>query len=183
MLVGLTVFANEVFGLDLLAESSYSLGNIVEDELAATTPLCLCSISGYDASYRVDQVVEATGARCAAVAMGSREGFALADQAIANGARTGTWVLLKNVHLSAAWLGQLEKKLQTLNPHRSFRLFLTMETNPTIPVSILRQACVVMNEPPPGIKANLLETLNGIPPARFAAGPAEKARLYFLLAW
>jgi dynein heavy chain 1 len=92
-------------------------------------------------------------------------------------------VLLKNVHLAPSWLGQLEKKLQTLNPHRSFRLFLTMQANPSIPVNILRQSSVIMNEPPPGVKANLLDSLRSITPARLAQGPAEKTRLYFLLAW
>ena len=58
-----------------------------------------------------------------------------------------------------------------------------METNPSIPVNILRQSRIFMNEPPPGIKANLLDSLRGIPGARLSQGPAEKVRLYFLLAW
>lgn len=115
--------------------------------------------------------------------MGSQEGFTLADQAIAQAARQGSWVMLKNVHLAPTWLGQLEKKLRTLNPHRNFRLFLPMEANPVIPVNILRQSRIIMNEPPPGIKANLLDSLRGIPSARLSQGPAEKIRLYFLLAW
>lgn len=115
--------------------------------------------------------------------MGSAEGFTLADQAIANAARTGTWVLLKNVHLAPAWLGQLEKRLHSLSPAPSFRLFLTMETHPAVPVNILRQSRIIMNEPPPGVRANLLDTLRGLPPARLSSGPAEKSRLFFLLAW
>jgi dynein heavy chain 1 len=115
--------------------------------------------------------------------MGSQEGFTLADQAIAAASRQGTWVLLKNVHLAPTWLGQLEKKLQTLNPHRNFRLFLTLEANPSIPVNILRQSRIIMNEPLPGIKANLLDSLGSITPQRLAQGPSEKIRLYFLLAW
>jgi dynein heavy chain 1 len=115
--------------------------------------------------------------------MGSQEGFILADQAIAAASRQGTWVLLKNVHLAPTWLGQLEKKLQTLNPNRNFRLFLTMEANPSIPVNILRQSRLIMNEPPPGIKANLLDSLRTISSSRLSQGPTEKARLYFLLAW
>jgi dynein heavy chain 1 len=115
--------------------------------------------------------------------MGSQEGYGLADQAIANAARTGNWVLLKNVHLAPNWLSQLEKRLQSLNPNRNFRLFLTMETNPKIPVNILRQGRVLMNEPPPGIRANILDSLRSLTPARLSTGPAEKTRIYFLLAW
>ncbi len=176
-------FVRNVFETDLAEVSSYELGNIVSDEVLPATPIALVSVPGYDASYRVENLTKNTGARSASVAMGSQEGFTLADQAIAAASRQGTWVLLKNVHLSPTWLGQLEKKLQTLNPHRNFRLFLTMEANPSIPVNILRQSRLIMNEPPPGIKANLLDSLRSIPPPRLSQGPAEKARLYFLLAW
>jgi dynein heavy chain 1 len=156
---------------------------MVQDEVEAASPVCLCSVPGYDASYRVDNLVSTTGAKCTPVAMGSQEGFALADQAIAAAARTGNWVLLKNVHLAPAWLSQLEKRLQSLNPNRNFRLFLTMETNPSIPVNILRQGRVLMNEPPPGIRANILDSLRSLNPTRLSSGPAEKMRLYFLVAW
>jgi dynein heavy chain 1 len=58
-----------------------------------------------------------------------------------------------------------------------------MEANPSIPVNILRQSRLIMNEPPPGVKANLLDSLRTITPQRLSQGPAEKVRLYFLLAW
>ncbi|KIY66037.1 dynein heavy chain protein 1 [Cylindrobasidium torrendii FP15055 ss-10] len=176
-------FVRVVFNTDLALESAYDLGAIVTDEIPPSTPIALVSVSGYDASFRVENLIKNSGTRSSSVAMGSQEGFAQADQAIAAAARQGTWVLLKNVHLAPSWLGQLEKKVQTLNPARSFRLFLTMETNPSIPVNILRQSRLIMNEPPPGVKANLLDSLKSIPSWRLNQGPAEKSRLYFLLAW
>jgi dynein heavy chain 1 len=177
-------FVRVVFDVDLSSEGSFDLGEMVTNEVPAATPLALISVHGYDASYRVENLIKNTGSRSASVAMGSPEGFTLADQAIAAASRQGSWVLLKNVHLASTWLGQLEKKLQTLNPHRNFRLFLTMEANPSsIPVNILRQSRLIMNEPPPGIKANLLDSLKGISSSRLSQGPAEKIRLYFLLSW
>lgn len=183
LLQSTALFVKTVFESDISAEATYDLNSLVADEVIASTPVALISVPGYDASYRVENLVKNTGARSTSVAMGSQEGFTLADQAIAAAARQGTWVLLKNVHLAPSWLGQLEKKMQTLNPHRNFRLFLTMEANPSIPVNILRQSRLLMNEPPPGIKANLLDSLQSISPQRLSQGPAEKARLYFLLAW
>lgn len=176
-------FVRVVFETDLAAGASYDLGAMVADEIPAATPLAMVSVPGYDASYRIENLIKNTGTRSSSVAMGSQEGFTLADQAISAASRQGTWVLLKNVHLAPSWLGQLEKKLQTLNPHRSFRLFLTMEANPSIPVNLLRQSRLIMNEPPPGIKANLLDSLRSITSSRLTQGPAEKIRLYFLLAW
>ncbi|KAF8592026.1 dynein heavy chain protein 1 [Ramaria rubella] len=183
LLQATATFVRVVFATDLSVESSYDLSAVVLNEVQPATPLSLVSVTGYDASYRVDNLVQNTGVKCTPVAMGSQEGFTLADQAIAVAARQGTWVLLKNVHLAPSWLGQLEKRLQSLNPHRSFRLFLTMEANPVIPVNLLRQSRIFMNEPPPGIKANLLDSLRSISASRLTQGPAEKVRLYFLLAW
>ncbi|KAI0033723.1 dynein heavy chain protein 1 [Vararia minispora EC-137] len=183
LLQAMSAFVRVVFGIDLSAEAVYDLGAVVNDEVKAQTPLAMVSVPGYDASYKIENLIQTTQTRCSSVAMGSQEGFGLADQAIGVASRQGTWVLLKNVHLAPSWLGQLEKKLQTLNAHRNFRIFLTMEAQPSIPVNILRQSRIIMNEPPPGIKANLLDSLRSIPPVRLAQGPAEKVRLYFLLAW
>lgn len=176
-------FVRVVFGKEMSSESAYELSSMVADEIPAATPLAMVSVTGYDASYKIENLIKNTGSRSVSVAMGSQEGFSLANQAITTASRQGTWVLLKNVHLAPSWLGQLEKKLQTLNPNRNFRLFLTMEANPSIPVNLLRQSRLIMNEPPPGIKANLLDSLRSISSSRVSQGPAEKVRLYFLLAW
>ncbi|ORX61965.1 dynein heavy chain [Hesseltinella vesiculosa] len=178
-----TIFASEIFDPAFLAQGEVSLHQIVHGEVDASTPLALCSIPGYDASYRVDHLVAESNTRCTSVAMGSAEGFTLADQAISLAVKTGQWVMLKNVHLAPSWLGQLEKKLHSMKPHPNFRLFLTMETNPKVPVNLLRMSRVLMFEPPPGIKANLLESLRTIPHARLSRGPTERTRLYFMLAW
>ena len=183
MIPALTRFSDTAFDTDLAALAECDLRTVVQDEVSAVHPIALASVPGYDASYRVDSLCRNTGAAYTSVAMGSAEGFTLADQAIANAARTGSWVLLKNVHLAPSWLGQLEKRLHSLSPARGFRLFLTMETNNAVPISILRQSRVIMNEPPPGVRANLLDTLRGLSPTRLSSGPAEKSRLFFLLAW
>ncbi|KAG8927614.1 Cytoplasmic dynein 1 heavy chain 1 [Tulasnella sp. 418] len=183
LLQATAILIREVFNTDMSAQSAFELSTMVANEVPPATPLSLVSVPGYDASYRVENLIRDTNARSVSVAMGSQEGFALADQAIAGAARQGSWVLLKNVHLAPSWLSTLEKRLQSLNPHRDFRLFLTMEANPVIPVNILRQSRIVMNEPPPGVKANLLDSLRSIPTSRLSQGPAEKIRLYFLLAW
>ena len=64
--------------------------------------------------------------------VGSAEGFSLAEQAINTAAKQGNWVLLKNVHLAPQWLKELEKKLHSLKPHESFRLFLSTEIHPKV---------------------------------------------------
>lgn len=177
------MFVETVFGASYFEQTDLDLKTIVFEEAHSSTPLAFCSPPGYDASYRVEHFASAEGVRIMSVAMGSAEGFTLAESAISHGIKTGSWVLLKNVHLAPSWLGQLEKKLHTLRPNKDFRLFLTMETSPKVPVNLLRLSHVLTFEPPPGIRANLQETLGSISSARANKGPMEKARLYFLLAW
>ncbi|KAJ2638163.1 dynein heavy chain [Coemansia sp. RSA 1286] len=187
VLAAATRFAAAVFGTSsleaagLVAEAN--LRDISTAETEATTPIALCSVVGHDAAYRVDALAAEMRRSVMSVAMGSVEGFTLADQAIAQAAKTGTWVLLKNVHLAPSWLGQLEKRLQSMRAHDQFRLFLTMEINPAVPVSLLRRARTLVFEPAPGIRANMLESLAAIPRTLQQQPPAERARLHFLLAW
>ncbi|KAJ1659203.1 dynein heavy chain [Dispira simplex] len=183
LLPATTRLVEEVFDPQMVSETDIGLRAIVTHEVTGRTPVALCAVPGYDASYLVDNLAAECNTACQSVAMGSVEGFTLADQAVAQAVKTGAWVLLKNVHLASSWLSKLEKKLHSLQPHRTFRLFLTMETNPSVPVNLLRMSRVLMFEPPPGIKANLLQTLKGIPAKRFSKGPTERTRLYFLLAW
>ena len=102
LLQSTAAFVRVVFQTDIAAESAYELGNIVSDEIQPATPVALVSVPGTDASYRVENLVQNTGSRCASIAMGSEEGFKLAEQAVGMAARQGTWVLLKNVHLAPA---------------------------------------------------------------------------------
>lgn len=180
---GMIALTSAIFGRDIMSEAVYDLKSIVVNEVKSSTPVTLCSVPGFDASYKVEALVKAVGAQCASVAMGSQEGFALADQTITSAARAGRWVLLKNVHLAPFWLSQLEKKLSNIRPHQDFRIFLTCETNPVIPVDFLRSSRILMNEPPPGLKASVLDLLRAIPSARLQRSPNEATRLFFLLAF
>lgn len=179
------VFVNTVLGEDFmpLAEKELDFSACVEQQLNSNTPALLCSVPGYDASGRVDDLAAELNKQISSIAIGSAEGFNQADRAINMACKSGRWVLLKNVHLAPQWLVQLEKKMHSLSPHPGFRLFLTMEINPKVPVNLLRAGRIFVYEPPPGIKANLLRTFNTVSAARMMKQPSERARLYFLLAW
>lgn len=166
-----------------LAEKELNFASVVEKQLNSNTPALLCSVSGYDASGRVDDLAAELNKQISSIAIGSAEGFNQAERAINAACKSGKWVLLKNVHLAPQWLVQLEKKLHSLSPHPQFRLFLTMEINQKVPVNLLRAGRIFVYEPPPGIRANLLRTFSTVPPNRMMKQPSERARLYFLLSW
>ncbi|EAW13048.1 dynein heavy chain [Aspergillus clavatus NRRL 1] len=171
-------FIEAVFGREFF-EGSSDLQQVVE-QVAATTPISLSSSPGFDASYKVDALVERMHATCANIAMGSNEGLESADKAISHAATAGTWVLVKNVHLAPSWLQSLEKRLDSLKPHKEFRLFLSMESSPKIPVNLIRASRVLMYEQPAGIRANMKDSLSSLV-ARAGQPPVEKARVYLLL--
>lgn len=171
-------FIEAVFGRELF-EGGADLKDIV-DQVTATRPIALSSSPGFDASYKVDALVEATRATCANIAMGSNEGLESADKAISNAAAVGNWVLVKNVHLAPAWLQSLEKRLDSLKPHKEFRLFLSMESSPKIPVNLIRASRVLMYEQPAGVRANMKDSLSSLN-VRASKPPVEKARVYLLL--
>uniref|UniRef100_A0A6Q2WQB4 Cytoplasmic dynein 1 heavy chain 1 n=1 Tax=Esox lucius TaxID=8010 RepID=A0A6Q2WQB4_ESOLU len=185
MLAMAHIFVSKVLGDNFMAiiEQPLDLGNIVESEVKPSTPVLMCSVPGYDASGLVRDLAAEQNKHITSISIGSAEGFNKADRDINTAVKSGRWVMLENVHLAPGWLMQLEKKLHSMQPHASFRLFLTMEINPKVPVNLLRAGRIFVFEPPPGVKANMLRTFSSIPVARMCKAPNERARLYFLLAW
>lgn len=173
-------FVATVFGSDFL-DVTEDLARIVKENPSGS-PVALCASPGFDASYKVDQLVERTSVSCANVAMGSNESVASADAALASAAANGSWVQIKNVHLAAEWLQNLVKRIDSLKPHDDFRLFLSMETSPKIPSSLLRASRVLMYEQPAGIRANMRDSLSSLPD-KAVQQPVEKSRVHFLLSY
>ncbi len=173
-------FVAAVFGKSLF-ENTSDLREVV-GQVTPITPIALSSSPGFDASYKVENLVEKMKAQCSYIAMGSNEGVASADKAISNAAATGSWVLIKNVHLAPIWLQSLEKRLCSSKPHPEFRVFLSMETSLKIPVNLLRASRVLMYEQPAGVRANMKDSLSTLS-VRAMQQPREKARLYLLLSF
>ncbi|KAF5872560.1 putative dynein heavy chain protein [Botrytis fragariae] len=173
-------FVTAVFGSGLL-DITEDLKQIVE-QVSASRPIALCSSPGFDASYKVENLVEQSRAACTNIAMGSNEGLATADKAISNAAANGSWVLVKNVHLAPTWLQSLEKRMDSLKPHANFRLFLSMESSPKIPVNLLRASRVLMYEQPAGVRANMKDSMASLS-TRGTKTPVERTRLYLLLSF
>ena len=72
----------------------------------------------------------------------------------------GGWAMLQNIELVARWLPKLEKKLEGLidGAHADFRVFLSALPQKVVPVPILQNSIKLTNEPPSGLKANMLRS-------------------------
>lgn len=71
------------------AEREPNLGAITEKELSCSVPALLCSVPGFDATSRVDDMAAELGKQIASIAIGSAEGFSQADSLINIAVRSG----------------------------------------------------------------------------------------------
>ena len=179
----MTLFVCNELSVDSIAPPPLSLNRVCE-EASASSPVLFIVTPGSDPSQELEEHASKVmgPARYHQLAMGQGQAEE-AMRLLAECARTGQWLCLKNLHLVVAWLPTLEKEIYALQAHEEFRLFLTSEQHDKFPSSLLEGCLKITYEAPPGLKRNVSRTYEAWSPQYISEGTPLRAKLLFLLAW
>jgi dynein heavy chain, axonemal len=139
--------------------------NLSYEDSNAQTPLVFILSPGVDPLihlYKLANEKAVSGNKLKTISLGQGQG-PIATQMIEESMKIGAWVVLQNCHLAQSFLGELEKICaDILNDKESikpdFRLWLTSYPTPLFPVTILQNSIKMTNEPPTGLKSNLMRS-------------------------
>eukprot|EP00163_Fabomonas_tropica_P009439 TRINITY_DN1923_c0_g1_i1.p1 TRINITY_DN1923_c0_g1~~TRINITY_DN1923_c0_g1_i1.p1 ORF type:complete len:2652 (-),score=902.80 TRINITY_DN1923_c0_g1_i1:9-7298(-) len=133
------------------------------DDSSAFTPLIFVLSPGADPTSYLLNLAKQKGyeKRLKIISLGQGQG-PRAQYIMQQARRSGDWVCLQNCHLAVSWLPTLEQLLEEAEiedeTNSNFRLWLTSMPSDKFPVPVLQSGLKMTNEPPKGVRANVMRT-------------------------
>uniref|UniRef100_A0A8C5EWR2 Dynein heavy chain n=1 Tax=Gouania willdenowi TaxID=441366 RepID=A0A8C5EWR2_GOUWI len=155
MVPTVTEYVKRNLGMKFVQPPPFDLSKSYRDS-DCSIPLVFVLSPGADPMANMD------GAKFNSISLGQGQG-PIAAHMISTARQNGTWVCLQNCHLAVSWMPTLEKTCEDLSPttcHKDFRLWLTSYPSSKVRhMTILQNAVKMTNEPPTGLRLNLLQFL------------------------
>lgn len=164
VVVAVQEFVATAMGAQFVRPPPFDLQACYNDS-SAVVPLVFILSAGSDPMGAVFRAADILKTTVDPISLGQGQG-PKAERLIERAREKGTWVVLQNCHLAPSWMTSLEKICEDLDPdecHPGFRLWCTTYPSDVFPVSVLQNGVKMTNEPPKGIRANLLGSYNSDP--------------------
>ena len=149
-------------------------------DTTARTPIIFVLSTGADPTSIILRFRDAMGMgeRMQMISLGQGQG-PRAEKLMRRGMADGEWVALQNCHLATSWMPSLEKIVdelvsETEPVHPDFRLWLSSMPSTTFPVPVLQNGVKLTNEPPKGLRVNLMRSFSGFSEEFFASAAPSK---------
>lgn len=163
VLLHIKEFINSELGAEFVNPVSFNLQKSFEESNAFSPIVFL--LPGTDPMASLIPFSEHKSKHVKIISLGQGQGV-YAEKAIDEAQKEGNWVLLQNCHLAPSWMPRLEKiheeidsKVGREKTHPSFRLLLTTYRTKDFPSMILQDSVKITNQPPTGLKSNLVVSL------------------------
>ena len=178
VLYSLMSFVKKAMGEYFVGSVSVQMDRIFA-ESDCRTPIIFVLSQGADPRSAIEKLAveqeKRIGHELFPISLGQGQGEN-AQRIIDECSKNGHWALLENCHLAQSYMPLLEKTVERLQRsdkvHPDFRLFLTSMPAKYFPVLILQNGIKLTTEPPRGLRANMLRSLNNLQP--FTEGAAAE---------
>jgi len=172
LLFALHNFVADKMGQKFVQQAQTSLEDVYKDT-DSRTPIVFVLSQGADPQgllFRFAKEKDMTS-KLQILSLGQGQGE-VAIRMIEEAKVKGQWVLMQNCHLAKSFMSTLEEQVETLandsegslqsRVDDNFRLWLTSMPCDYFPVSVLQKGVKVTNEPPSGLRANLVRSFTNI---------------------
>jgi dynein heavy chain len=157
-------FVIEKMGEHFVKPPPFNLADCYADS-SVITPLVFILSPGSDPMNAMLKLAGELKIEVEYISLGQGQG-PIAERMLEKAQQTGTWVVLQNCHLAPSWMNSMERIAEELNAellNPTFRMWCTSYPSEVFPVSILQNGVKMTQEPPKGLRANLIGSYSADP--------------------
>ncbi|KUF90356.1 Dynein heavy chain 7 [Phytophthora nicotianae] len=157
LVVGIQQFLVKEMGEKFVKPPQFDLALSYSDS-SVSSPLVFILSPGSDPISSVLKFADSLRQKAETISLGQGQG-PIAERMIVRAREAGSWVVLQNCHLAPSWMPVMEKIAEDIkldNTHPDFRLWCTTYPSDVFPAAVLQNGVKMTNEPPQGLRANLM---------------------------